>query len=204
MKFNQLIITLLLAVFSLQAQESSELDNLVNLMSGKFSSEEQSIADSSYFHITLKMYPIWADRDGKWLYVEQAVATMQDKPYRQRIYKVEQISDTKFVSKVYSIEVEERFIGKWAEPKFFDDFDESILSERTGCAVYLTKVNDNIYDGSTNGDDCESSLRGAKYATSRVFISKVGINSWDQGFNADNHQVWGATKGGYVFKRITE
>lgn len=204
MKFNYLIIAIIFAAFIAKADDNNELDKLVNLMTGKFSSGEQSALDSSYFHITLKMYPIWTERDGKWLYVEQAVATMQDEPYRQRVYKLEQISDTEFASRVFSIESEERFIGKWAEPEFFDDFDESILSERIGCTVYLKKINENIYDGSTNGADCESSLREAKYATSRVFISKVGINSWDQGFNADNHQVWGATEGGYVFKRLSE
>jgi len=27
------------------------------------------------------------------------------------------------------------------------------------------------------------------------------IHSWDQGWDADDEQVWGATKAGYVFDR---
>ena len=40
------------------------------------------------------MAQIWPDSQGAiWLYVEQAVATSLDKPYRQRVYKLEQQGD---------------------------------------------------------------------------------------------------------------
>lgn len=44
-------------------------------------SGEQARADSSYFDIRLVMEPIWEDRtDGRWLYVEQAVAGHEVRP----------------------------------------------------------------------------------------------------------------------------
>jgi len=45
-------------------------------------------------------------------------------------------------------------------------------------------------------------LRGASYATSKVTITPDQIISWDQGFDKNDKQVWGATKAGYVFDKL--
>ena len=55
--------------------------------------------------------------------------------------------------------------------------------------------------GGTRGEGCASNLRGAAYATSEVVIMPGRIESWDRGFDAEGHQVWGAEKGAYVFVR---
>ena len=60
---------------------------LFELMQGSFDSSEQAAQDSAYYAISLHMYPIWPER-GQYLYVEQALAAMQDKPYRQRVYEL--------------------------------------------------------------------------------------------------------------------
>lgn len=76
-----------------------------------------------------------------------------------------------------------------------------MLDEREGCEVILTKT-ENGYEGSTQGDNCKSSLRGASYATSKVSMSANKITSWDQGFDESGNQVWGATKGPYEFVKL--
>lgn len=177
-----------------------KINKLVNMMTGSFNSAKQASEDTSYYDITLHMYPIWQNRPGSWLYVEQAVTAFQDKPYRQRIYKIEK-EGKGFVSKVYELDNPELFIGKWKETSFFDDFSDSILSKREGCDVHLL-ANPGGYAGSTKDDHCKSSLRGASYATSKVTITKSNIESWDQGFDANHNQVWGATKGAYIFRKM--
>jgi CpeT protein len=186
---------------SIMIAENSNLDQLYQLMIGSFTSEEQSTEDDEFYNISLHMYPIWQNSGEKWLYVEQALADQQDKPYRQRIYKVEKVAENEFVSKVYEIEEDEKFIGKWKEPNFFNKYDKSILIEREGCDVFLKKIDDNKFSGSTIEDNCKSNLRGAKYATSIVTIDRSGIVSWDRGYNKADEQVWGAVKSGYIFKR---
>jgi CpeT protein len=57
------------------------------------------------------------------------------------------------------------------------------------------------YEGSTLGKECLSSLRGATYATSKVKIDEKMILSWDQGWDNADKQIWGATKGGYIFDK---
>ena len=176
-------------------------DELRRLMTGSFDSSEQAASDSSYYDISLKMIPIWTDRPGDFLYVEQAVRSMADRPYRQRVYELRHLRDNEYASVVYALENEEDAVGKWAEPSWFDQFDPSILREREGCTVFLTRVNADHYMGATRENNCLSSLRGAQYATSQVVVKAGEIASWDQGFDAEGQQVWGATEGGYVFKR---
>jgi hypothetical protein len=172
-------------------------------MTGSFDSSIQALNDSTYYSITLHMYPIWEeDISAKWLYVEQSVSSMQDKPYRQRVYKVTESGDTSYISEVYTLPDDSLFIGKWREPEFFKAYGPVNLISREGCAVHMEWVSPERYEGSTKGKNCLSSLRGASYATSKVVVEKDMISSWDQGFDIDGKQVWGAVDGPYIFKRI--
>lgn len=189
------------------SQKTKNYDNLYQMMQGKFCSEKLSLTDQSYYHISLQMHPVWKNSGEKWLYVEQAMSTSRDKPYRQRLYKVEQIDDLHFVSKVYELPNPEKFIGKWNDDALFNTntLKKEDLIAREGCAVYLTYNSaTNFYEGATKNADCLSGLRGTKYATSKVKISQSGITSWDQGFDESGKQVWGAVNGPYVFDKLSE
>ena len=71
------------------ASGGDHLPELAALMSGSFTSAEQAAADTNYFDISLRMYRIWPEQKDKyWLYVEQAVTAMQERPYRQRVYEL--------------------------------------------------------------------------------------------------------------------
>lgn len=179
---------------------NADLSRLVNYMVGDFSSLAQSKRDSAFFDIRLHIRPIWKhDRPNHWLYVEQATAATESKPYRQRIYKVEADGAGGFKSIVYTLPNPEDWAGKYKDPGAFDQLKPSELSLREGCTVFLQKAKNGAFVGSTQGEGCESSIRGAKYARSKVTITSSMLLSWDQGFNAIGEQVWGATKGGYEF-----
>ncbi len=186
---------------SLSAQPGS-LEELTTWMTGTFTSETQASQDSDFYAISLIMTPIWENRypGQHWLYVEQALVSRLDKPYRQRVYQVEMRPNGTFRSAVYLVPDEEQSIGKSTDPTFFDQWEPEDLEIRDGCAVDLVYT-DGVYTGSTKDQDCKSSLRGASYASSVVTISRDQIVSWDQGFDAANVQVWGAEKGGYLFDR---
>ena len=105
-----------------------------------------------------------------------------------------------FESVVYLLPEPSKWIGAYKNTALFDQLKPSDLSLRDGCTVYLAKRSeDGAFAGSTRGEGCESNLRGAKYATSSVLITDEMLISWDQGFDAEGKQVWGATKGGYEF-----
>ena len=195
---------LLLGASPAVASELTPLDVLAGgFMTGSFSSAAQAAADPEYRDIRLHMAPIWLDRtDGRWLYVEQAAATSPDKPYRQRVYRVTAIGAWEFRSEVFTMASPLRFAGAWAKPELLGTLTPDSLALRDGCGVILKQDEAGGFTGSTVGHDCASDLRGAAYATSAVAITLERLTSWDQGFAADGTQVWGATKGPYVFDRV--
>lgn len=198
-----LLLLIVASAYSSSAQSlinKGDLDTLRQWMVGSFSSQAQSLQDTSYFDIRLHMAPMWNHRiDGYWLYVEQAVATSIDKPYRQRVYHLFKINDTTIVSQVYELKTPQRAVGAWASTKPLDDLRTDSLELRQGCAIMLHKSKAGFYYGTTPDKQCASSRSGASYATSEVKIYVDKLLSWDRGWDMYDKQVWGAVKGGYVF-----
>lgn len=170
-------------------------------LTGSFSSELQSKLDPEFFDVRLHMAPIWTSRtDGPWLYVEQAMATTLDRPYRQRVYRLIDRGDGSVESFVYELPNPRERAGAWQDPQRFDADSPDALVPRAGCSIVLRRSAE-TWVGSTNERDCESSLRGASYATSEVVLGEDGLESWDRGFDDAGNQVWGAKKGAYRFRR---
>lgn len=175
-------------------------DTLSEYLIGDYSSKEQSIADSDYFDIRLHIKRVWEDKPGgHWLYVEQAVASAQDKPYRQRIYHIFP-NFPKCISEVYTIKDDKKFIGLWKNKDLEKDLTFASLDRKNGCEVILDFKNGKFIGG-TNGNECSSELKGAKYAKSEVSIGLDDMITWDRGYNSAGEQVWGAVKGGYIFMK---
>ncbi len=185
-------------------REMGNIELLTSYMQGTFSSEEQSKQDTTYFHIILHMKRMWTERtDGIWLYVEQAIAGSDAKPYRQRVYKLTELQDGTIESAVYTIQDALKYAGEWKSDSPLEGLDLTKLTQRKNCSVYLTRNEDESYSGSTKGKDCESELRNAKYATSDVTINSERMISWDRGYDENGKQVWGAVKGGYIFNKVS-
>jgi hypothetical protein len=200
MKTYYLVLALLFSVFSFSQEKSnSDVERLVNYMSGKFDSSRQAENYEKYYNIQLIMIPVWEDKDEHWLYVEQAMASKPQEPYRQRFYKISKSDDNTIMSQVYELKAPKKFIGQWKKPSFFDQITTDDITLREGCAIYLTQEAKGFYKGSTKDKACSSSLRGASYATSIVKISPEMLTSWDRGFDDNGNQVWGAEDGAYNF-----
>lgn len=204
MKFSQLAMAILITLSAswVQAQaqkETADLNKLVSYMEGAYSSLAQSEADTNYLHITLDMKQIWPENnDGAWLYVEQTAAWTPGKPYRQRVYHLQQIDDTTFTSSIMSMPNPKKYIGGHLKTEIFNQMTSDSLTALEGCALTLI-YNDGVFSGSTEEGACKNSWGEASYATSIVEISPEVLYSWDQGWNDEKEQVWGATLGGYQF-----
>jgi hypothetical protein len=182
------------------SKPNNELEKFLQLMAGKYNSQAQSIADTNYFNISLVMTPIWKDRtDGKWLYVEQAMASKLDKPYRQRVYHLQHPSSNVYTSDIYTIKDAMSFAGAQNDDTKMQKLSFDKIELKEGCTVTLTANGNNEYIGGTTLDHCLSDLRGAKYATTKITMKRGELVSWDQGFDASGKQVWGAEKAGYIF-----
>ncbi|MFM2229245.1 MAG: hypothetical protein RL607_503 [Bacteroidota bacterium] len=179
------------------SKNSPELAELVTIMQGHYTSEKQASEDKEYFNISLRMTPIWKSK-GNFLFVEQALFDKQDKPYRVRIYKLSQ-QGNQFISQIYTLKDEKAWIGKWMNPAAYDQLTEQDIELKSGCEVVLTRTGKNLFKGATGDKTCPSELRGASWANSTVTVTENSIISWDQGFDKNGKQVWGAVKGGYQF-----
>ncbi|MBA4378482.1 MAG: hypothetical protein C0395_07490 [Gemmatimonas sp.] len=171
------------------------------LMTGSFSSAEQAAADPDFRDIRLEMSQIWPARsDGVWLYVEQSAAGAPA-PYRQRVYRLTRKDADSYVSDIYTLPDEAAYVGAWSDPSRFASLSPEQLAPKAGCGVTLDRVDDYTYKGATSGKACPSELEGATYATSEVTVTAMWLKSWDRGYDKDDQQVWGATKGPYIFKK---
>ncbi len=188
--------------FAQVKDDVNDLSLLVSYLDGNFNTLEQSKADTNYYHIVLHMKTIWKERtDGVWMYVEQAVGWKQDKPYRQRIYKISVLDENTIISEVYTFENPLKYTGAWKDENLISDLSPDKLTKREGCTVYIQKTGSDTFEGETRGKECQSDLAGAKYASSKVTIKPDMFISWDRGFDDKDEQVWGAEKGGYIFKK---
>ncbi len=199
-KASILISTLLFSI-ECQTKEPDLFAQLAKWMQGSFNSSEQASKDNDYFNIHLHMKRIWPNAgEDIWLYVEQAADGYLEKPYRQRVYQLKQLGENRFASVVYTFDEPLKFAGAWQNEDPLSELSTDDLTIRKGCTVYLQwDKSTRLYSGSTDTNKCQSNLRGATYATSEVTIHSDKILSWDRGYDADDKQVWGAEKGGYIF-----
>lgn len=193
---------------SASSAETADLGSVSMLrdwMVGSFDSSAQAQTDPSYFDIKLHMVEIWKNRnDGPWLYVEQAMAEAQDKPYRQRVYQLSPLGQGLYQSAVFeiadSIEAAQQYAGTWKDPNPLGTLGPNNLKRKDGCEVVLKYFpTENVFKGSTLAANCPSTLRGASFATSEITLVPGELRSWDRGYDAAGKQVWGAVKGGYIF-----
>jgi len=186
------------------AVHESWLKEALELMTGSFSSKAQNTEDRDFFDIRLQMIRIWKhDESASWLYVEQAVAEALGKPYRQRIYRISANPDGTIRSEVYVFPEAAKYAGAWKQLELFDALTVKDLTHRDGCDVIMTRKSEKVFEGGTIGKTCASERGGSTYATAQVLMDQNGLVTWDRGFNAADEQVWGATKSGYRFLRVT-
>lgn len=177
---------------------------VADLLAGSYSSQRQSEVDQAFFDVRLGMRRIWPERVGEhWLYVEQAMATALERPYRQRVYRIEATAEGGAISHVYTLPGDPlRYAGAHRDPARLAGLSPADLEERRGCAIHLRRREDGRYVGATRDRECPSELRGASYATSEVVLGAERLDSWDRGYDRDGKQVWGAVTGPYRFDRL--
>jgi CpeT protein len=149
---------------------------------GRFDSREQSLRDPRFLAIQLLTCEVAVpDLGPRVMYVEQARTDALGAPYRQRLYVVEP-EEGGVRSRVFEFHTPATVVGLCADPSRADVRPEDVI-EREGCAVHL-RADGTRFTGGTRGEGCESTLMGARYATSEVELRDDGLDSWDRGYNA--------------------
>lgn len=187
---------------NLLAQETSEdFDQLIEWITGEFSSAEQAKKDPSFESFTLKMTEIWPNAPtGAWIYVEQALTSTPSKPESQRIYFISEINDSQFSIDVYALPEAEKFVGAWKSPEKFNGMTAFDLKYQNGCTAYLD-YDGFQYAGITNEGACKNNSTDSDYLTTQITLLPGEIRIWEKGFDADGKQVSGPLEAPYLFKK---
>lgn len=180
-----------------------DLQFLAKWMAGAYSNQDQARQAESYAYVNMYMIPIWKDRtDGYWFYVEQAMADQLDHPYRQRVYNLSRLNKDLMESKIYTLQDATPFVRAHQHLEVLNQLEPDMLVMRPGCSIILRRLNVESFAGSTLGEGCPSELRGAMYSTSQIVINEHQMISWDRGYDRGGKQIWGATMGGYIFRKF--
>ncbi len=186
------------------AETPSVAEEVATLLAGTFDSKAQAEGNPEGFRaVRLVSVRVPKSRLGSGapvLYLEQALLSTPDKPYRQRFYRIEETADGNVVSRVFEPRETLAVSGKWRDPSDLALYGPGDVVERIGCSVRLKKTPQG-WEGGTEGTSCPSALSGARYATSRVKLAPERMESWDRGYDLEDRQVWGAKEGPYVFER---
>lgn len=184
------------------AQEFSEnLETLIDWMTGEYDSKTQSEESDQYEHVTMKLTRVWNDKpNGAWIYVEQALASDAENPYRQRMYFLSEITEDEYSMDIYELPEPASFTGAWKDPSPFEDVTLFDLSHKSGCTVIIF-YDGFQYGGASRKGSCKSEMNGASYMTSDITLTEGMLSAWDRGFDADGNQVWGPETGPYKFEK---
>lgn len=135
------------------------------------------------------------------LYQEQALADRLTQPYRQRFLRISPSTDGTGIESVsYRLRNEDSWIGLCDRPIGERTVQERDL-EDTHCQVLLVPVGENFV-GDTPAGGCPSNYRGAVSVTNHIILYEDGMDTFDQGFDAEGNLVWGSTGAPYRFRKL--
>jgi len=189
----------------LQSAEAGVLEDYVGLQVGSFSSEAQAKQDARYDAITWHIAEIWADDDPaeRWLYTESWMP-QAPAPYMQRVTRLHAEPDGTISARRYTMPEAARFVGAWQDSSRLAGLKPAELAELAGCDLVIVRAGAGRFEGTTVGNHCRNSYKGASYATSQSALTADEMVNWDRGFNAAGELVWGPAAGGYRFRRVGE
>ena len=177
---------------------------LESFLMGDWTNALQAKENKEFAEVRLRQVPIWTSRAGEhWMYAEQAFPGKEDRPYRQRVYRIVARKGD-LLRLEYTLPGDPaRFAGEWKKAQPLAALRPEDLELRKGCTVKLQRQMEIFFNGGTQGRDCASDLEGAAYATSEISLTSSTLKTLDRGFDPEGKQVWGSTAGAYDFWKIT-
>jgi CpeT protein len=184
---------------------ASALDDYLRLQLGSWTSAAQAAQDQRYGTAVWHLAEIWRDAQAqeRWIYAESWMEGAE-RPYMQRISRLEEQPDGSIVARRFAIPEPGRFIGGWRVPAAFAELSPGELTEMAGCEVTLVRAGKDRFEGGTQGRRCSNAYKGSAYALSQTVLTAGEMTNWDRGFSADGEQRWGPAAGGYRFRRLGE
>ncbi len=170
-------------------------------MMGSYATSPAAAKDSAnHPNVVLHISPMWEERmDGRWLYMEQAMADASTKPYWQRICRVMDQGQG-IECMMYELPGDPMpYAGAWQDSKRLNQLLPSLLNPQVGCSVVLSQAKPGVWTGSTSGSDCDEPSHGAATISRTLTLTPTQLSMTDQGFDSAGKQVWGSADRPLVF-----
>lgn len=205
MKYTQIFTTLIISLLftnNSQAQTINHVQEVVSHLVGIMDTSAQSQVNSKRVNVQMTTCKVQLkdEVNSVYLYQEQALATKLDQPYRQRILKIISLENNQVESKAYKLTNETQFINFCNQSESNKILQKTDLTESI-CSVFLRPVV-TIYIGETPPEGCSANVRGAVKITNKIILHSQGMDTFDQGFDAEGKQVWGAVNDSYQFRWV--
>ncbi len=190
---------------------SSSLLMLARHMAGEFDNREQAIAEPIwYVHLRLWQHPVpLFTEDSLTLFAEQANVLNPDKPYRQRLMRLRQTSDTQRPLHVqyYAFKDPGAVSGAGANPELLKTLTNEQIELLPGCVLDVTELQPSVFVASPPPNTCcYFTYNGEMRQVSLGFEARSEeFFSYDKGIDTETGKaIWGAMMGPYRFTKRQE
>ena len=201
MKKLLIILFVFLSTNSFGQMDKKDLKEYVKRITGTFSTLEQHKTDSTFDDVRVYTKLIRKDVNGiYWIYTEQG-ETKNYKPYRQRVYQLALV-DGYIKQRIYYLNDITKYT--FFQPKTIKGITLADIKLKQGCDLDIRSRGDGVYGGQTNDKNCIATFRGSTYTTTDFWVYDDQIHSWERGWSKDDKQVWGSSKGHYIYKKISK
>ena len=172
---------------------SAQLNRCEKWMGGSFQSTDTQLYQTR----------IWSSAPKAiWIYSELQSSEQPKRPLEQRVYQLTDGLDGSVRVATYDLPGDPLdFAGAWQDPRAFNSLDPANLSLRGGCTISLRTTAGGGFNGSTQGQGCDSPNDSARYRTMSMTVRSLAIERWPRDFNAQGQQVAGPTDRAILYKR---
>lgn len=192
------------------AWTDAELGKIGDMLTGTWKTEKpvQAVDGSSSIDIVMAVVPVAIDGLPNALYVESARADAMQIPYRQSILQLYHSKGKVRMRTLdpHSIAAQNgigAWVGMWAAKDLLPNLTRYVsATDFIGTMDMVLTPGEGECKGQTPYAYPTAS-GGAVEMTSEISVTRDTFKTGDRGFDAEGKEVWGAPKGGYVFKRYT-
>lgn len=184
----------------------SQIHQLLNLLCGTYSNQEQAFENPPlYAHILIKYRPI-SQLEPYSLLLEQSYAIAPAQPYRLRVIRPGLCPNRGLIVSNFSIKESERFIGAIENPELRNSITADDLIDLKGCSYHVQQEQGSFTGTVEPGCRCIVRRDGRdSYLLSEFTLSKAGMQTIDRGYDPATHQhLWGSVAGPFHFHRIQD
>jgi CpeT/CpcT family (DUF1001) len=183
---------------------STDIKTLAHWMASDFSNQEQAFENPPFFaHIRVCMRPLPTDFLGcTSFFLEQAYDFMLNRPYRLRVFKINQVDDH-IELEHFKLKDQEKFFGASRDLQRLQNLTVEDLEEMPGCDMIVTWTGQSFKGEVKPGKNCIVERNGkTTYLDNRFEIDENKLISYDLGRDPETDElVWGSVAGPFQFKR---